>query len=142
MEIIENNYKEDKKDDYIYVCDNCNSKLNVEENDLKVGELGNYYFVCPCCGEKVFVDKSLKLNENNIKFPQHYYKCNDDSTVKISDEQIDAWVKACIKDCKEHNLDYRYMSSGDSIVFCMKDETEEEYIITVAKDYYESFISY
>ena len=97
MRVIEDNFNKNKfkKTENIYTCNNCMSKIDVDDKDLQVGELGNYYYICPCCGEKTYLDSGIELNKDNIRFPQHY--CSTLTGIDISDDKINKMVKECIE---------------------------------------------
>ena len=143
MRVIEDNFNKEKfkKTENIYTCNNCMSKIDVDDKDLQVGELGNYYYICPCCGEKTYLDSGIELNKDNIRFPQHY--CSTASGIDISDDKIDKMVKKCIERIEKIDSNFSYTATGNTFVLVTREyeDVEDGYNIYVSKEYYESYVS-
>ena len=143
MRVIEDNFNKEKfnKTENIYTCNNCMSKIDVEDKDVQVGELGNYYYVCPCCGERTYLDSGIELNKDNIRFPQHY--CSTASGIDISDDKIDKMVKKCIERIEKIDSNFSYTATGNTFVLVTREyeDVEDGYNIYVSKEYYESYVS-
>ena len=148
MRVIEDNFNKEKfnKTENIYTCNNCMSKVDVDDDDLQVGEFGNYYYVCPCCGEKTYLDSGIELNKDNIRFPQHY--CSTASGIDISDDKIDKMVKKCIERIEKIDSNFSYTATGNTFVLVTREYEDVEdgyntdgYNIYVSKEYYESYVS-
>ena len=132
-----------KTEDEIYkvTCDECGAQLECEREDIYNGAYGAWYVKCPECGQDVMVEKieSIELNESNIEYPKHFSAMSRDA-VDISNEKIQSWVRECLsglKDCEDG--DHMFVGSGNTMVFAFK--YEEEYVIYVAKNYSETFIT-
>ena len=143
MRVIEDNFNKNKfkKTENIYTCNNCTSKVDVDDKDLQVGELGNYYYICPCCGEKTYLDSGIELNKDNIRFPQHY--CSTLTGIDISDDKINKMVKECIERIEKIDSDFVYTATGNTFVLVTKEyeDVEDGYNIFVSKGYYESYVN-
>ena len=143
MRVIEDNFNKNKfnKTENIYMCNNCMSKVDVDDDDLQIGELGNYYYICPCCGEKTYLDSGIELNKDNIRFPQHY--CSTASGIDISDNKIDKMVKECIDRIEKIDSNFAYTATGNTFVLVTREyeDVEDGYNIYVSKGYYESYVS-
>ena len=143
MRVIEDNFNKEKfnKTENIYTCNNCMSKIDVDDKDLQVGELGNYYYICPCCGEKTYLDSSIELNKDNIRFPQHY--CSTLTGIDISDDKINKMVKECIERIEKIDSDFVYTATGNTFVLVTREheDVEDGYNIFVSKGYYESYVN-
>ena len=124
-------------------CDECDIKIGYDSSDVRIGAYGCGYITCPKCGELVFLDDpehSLILTPDNIQFPLHFYKTGKNA-VKNTDEEINTYIKECVRDLEKSEEDYgvfRYTGSGNTMVFTFK--YEDEYAIFVARDFYESSI--
>ena len=140
MRVIEDNFNKEKfkKTENIYTCNNCMSKVDVDDDDLQIGELGNYYYTCPCCGENTYLDSGIELNKDNIRFPQHY--CSTLTGIDISDDKINKMVKECIERIEKIDSDFVYTATGNTFVLVIK-EGDDGYYIFVSKGYYESYVN-
>lgn len=143
MKIIKDNTITEniKKKTYNIICRHCGSELEISNDDLTYGAFGVGYINCPCCGKKneneYFDD--IDLNFENLCFPQHYY-CFKDG-INLSNDEINEDVRHLLEElnnCEEEYGVYRFVGSGNSIIFCFK--FEDEYAIYVCKDYYETSI--
>ena len=143
MRVIEDNFNKEKfnKTENIYTCNNCMSKIDVDDKDLQVGELGNYYYICPCCGVKAYLDSGIELNKDTIRFPQHYYSTA--SGIDISDNKIDKMVKECIDRIEKIGSNFAYTATGNTFVLVTREyeDVEDGYNIFVSKGYYESYVN-
>lgn len=126
---------------YKQLCGECRSELEFGAEDAYEGALGAMYIKCPVCGHELIVGEldGVNLNSNNIEFPKHFFKFNG---VDIDDEEIQQWVRKCLKVAEESDAPYGYFvqtGSGNSRVILMA--YEDEYNIVVAKNYYETSVS-
>lgn len=142
MEIIENNYKPNDTKHEVksnkVVCENCGSKLIIDDNDLIIGEYGAKCWVCAACGESNYVDEGITLTEKNVIFPQHF--SNTLNAVEIKDEEITKWVREAVA-VMDKNIDYSYHASGDTAVIAFKsDEDYNDVTVIVARKYHETFV--
>ena len=88
----------------VATCDDCDERIDVYNEERKYGYLGMPYIDCPSCGGKAYIEdeNGIMIDENNIKFPDHFYKFGrDENSIKINDEEITVWVKRALKRIKE-----------------------------------------
>lgn len=135
------NKKKEEQKIYHQTCDQCGVELEFEYNDTYEGALGARYVECPECGREIMVTElaGTKLTSKNIEFPRHFFA---PSGVDIDDEQIQEWVRKCLKVAEESDEPYGYFvrtGSGNTEVILMA--YEEEYNIIITKDYYETSIN-
>lgn len=147
MKVIKNNnnnVKETKsKFPMKVICEHCKSEIELEENDVEVGKLGLYYFNCPCCGELSDINDGIDLTSENLDFPKHYYHFGDG--VHISDKEINSYVKECINSLRnstDENFYHTCTGSGDTIVHVSRYDDDENFVINVCRNYYETEIPY
>lgn len=150
MKIIKNNNipKEEKvkpKFPMKLTCENCGSEFEIDEDDVKIGYLGLYKLKngCPCCGEGVEIDDGINLTSENLHFPQHYYSF--ENGVDLSNEEIDRYVKEYIKALRNSDnkeFYHVYTGSGNTLIHITRYNDDEEFVVQVAKGYYEVDIPY
>ena len=122
------------------VCENCDHVFYVDKKMLKNIEYGEYglpFIECPYCMRKTVVDeeKALDLDENNLKYPQHF-SCQKNSkhVVEIDDKEIDEQCRKTLKRLKEDKIgDFNFWATGDTAIIGLK--FADEYQIIVAKKY-------
>ena len=121
---------------FITKCEYCDTELELDESDVHIGSCGLYDYICPCCNMKNELDEGIELNKNNLQFPIHYYSFENGK--EVNDEEINKWVKQGIEYLEEHIDEYLWFTgTGDSKVFVQKFDGDNEYSITVCKNYYE-----
>lgn len=124
-------------------CADCKVKLEYDVEDIQVGACGCAYIKCPKCGELIFIDSevySIILTKDNIRFPQHFFEPGP-NVVSLSNQKINQYIRECINSLEERKEDYggyALAGSGNTLVFAVK--YEDEYVIYVTKEYYESSI--
>lgn len=137
IKLVEKKVEENKI--YRKTCNECGATFEFEKNDAYAGELGCYYVVCPGCHTDVYVDEiePLELDENNIKFPTHFYKFGTkDGAVDIEDEQIQRWVRECLGQIKQNDdAPFGIAGSGNTLVIVLN--FDDAYEVIVAKNYYD-----
>ena len=117
-------------------CEYCDTELELDESDVHISSYGLYDYICPCCNMKNKLDEGIDLNKDNLQFPIHYYSFENGK--EVQDEKIDKWVKKGIEYLEEHTDEYLYCTgTGNSKVFVQKFDGDNEYSITVCKNYYE-----
>ena len=140
MRVIENNYNANPTNSQKLtrvICEECNSKVDIDESDLEVGEYGCKYWTC-ICGYKNYIDDDITLTEANIQYPQHFAQYTDGSV--LSDDETNKYVKTAISGLKK-GIDYSYAGTADTLVIAFKsDDDEREADVIVAKDYYQTFV--
>lgn len=145
MKIIKNNYSKFDKElvEFKCTCPNCQSILETDENDVQYDrEYMEHYVICPCCHMRItseYFERNVTLD--NISYPFDFYQYeNHDSLKKLSDEEINNYIKQCINFLKYNpNEPYKYMGTGDSFVVVFNHDNE--YYIVVAKNYWDSSIN-
>lgn len=127
---------------YRQLCEECRAELEYAFDDTHEGAYGLRYLICPACGKEVITNlDGTKLNSNNIEFPKHFYKTSENA-VDIRDEEIQKWVRKCLKTAEESDEPYGYfIETGVGNARVILIEYEDEHVIVVAKDYYEVSIS-
>ena len=121
------------------ICDNCNERTEVYDHPRKYGYLGMPYIDCPRCGGKAYMEdeEGIVVDENNIKFPDHFYKFGSDKdSIEIGDEELTVWAKRALKRIKEtKGSDFYIEATGDSC--CIGLNFEDEITVIICKGYYE-----
>lgn len=130
------------------ICEQCESELEYEESDIYVGDLGAAYVRCPICGCENLLEgdsHEIVLTEDNVKFPDHFFHYDGNGrTVDLFDEEtIRGYIKKGIKWLRTHPDEYKwFISSGDMYLDITKCIDDEEYVVILCKDYYESYIPF
>lgn len=125
---------------YHQMCDDCAAELEFEYEDTYEGALGARYVRCPECSREVSIDEieSKALTPETIEFPKHFF---EPSGVDIPNEEIQKWVRNCLKIAEESKEPYGYfVHQGTSNAVVVLLVYENEYDIIVTKDYYEAVI--
>lgn len=148
MKILEDNFTnknilEDKQ--YELTCEGCNSKLGYERADVTNLMYGLPYLKCPLCGQfNEINDESLelKLTKDNVIYPMHFNHTSKHYGAKeISDEDVNKYIKQFVEAAIENNIDdWSGHVTGDLFLNIRKDDEFNEYEITVARDFYSTFI--
>ena len=129
------NQKKEQPKVYRQMCDKCMADLECEYEDTYEGALGARYIKCPQCDNEVLMDEidGVELTENSIEFPKHFF---GPGGVDIPDDQIQEWVRNCLKIAKKENSSGYFVeqSTGNTAVIVLV--YEDEYEILVTKDYY------
>ena len=135
MKIIQNNYTKENEVSEEYICEECNSVFEYDDYDIYTDKDGIERVDCPCCSHSCIVYTPPTIE--TIKFPKDFYQFGiHNGAVNISDNEINDYIKKCIKWLIENpNETYRYMASGDTFV-CVFNH-EDEYYIMVTKNYFD-----
>lgn len=124
---------------YRQLCEFCRAELEFSFDDTHEGELGLRFLICPVCGEETLTElDATKLTSDNIEFPKHFMAMGENA-IDIDNEEIQKWVRRCLKKAEESNDLYGYFfvtGTGNTKVILMA--YKDEYDIVVAKDYYEA----
>ena len=123
-------------------CDECGAELECNDKDAHEGVYGCYYVTCPECGNECIVDDKpcVELDSSNIQFPLHFASPSS-KAIKLEDEEIQKYGRQCLKSLENAKEDWGVFSltgTGNTMVFAFK--YEDEYVVYVTKDYYETFI--
>lgn len=129
------------------VCDRCGSELEYEKEDTRIGYLGVTHLDCPLCGEEIMLEgneQDIFLTKDNIKFPTHFYHFSKETGAKeIPSYRIEEYIRKGIDFLRENKEEfYWYSGTGDSRIFVFRYDGDEMYDIVVAKDFYETEISF
>ena len=145
MKIIKNNHKDDNKGKKVIIkctCPNCTSIIEFDENDVKYDkEYDEKYVICPCCNVSItdeYFNREVTLD--NIYYPFDFYKYDNSSTVFLSNEEINKYIKECINFLKYNpNESYKYIGTGNSFIIGFNHK--DEYYFVVAKNYEDASVS-
>lgn len=124
-------------------CESCDSEFEADEDDTYIGALGCRYVKCPCCEYENILDDGITLTTENLSFPKHYF--NFKNAVKLSDNDVDRYVKECIealRNSKDKNFYATHTGTGDTHVFVFKYDGDEEYVVYVGKGGYETNVPF
>lgn len=152
MKVLVNNYKGEpvKEVECSYPkkvkCDECGSELEYEKSDVEFKSYGCPCITCPLCGEDTFLEDEdeLTLTKDNISFPIHFYHTSKETgAVEISNEEIKRRIQEAINTLRERKdiCDW-LIGSGDTYVMVTKCVEDEAYNVFVAKDFYETMVSF
>lgn len=125
------------------ICNNCGSKLEVEDGDAYVGHLGAMYYKCPVCSEENMVDEleGITLTKDNIEFPIHFYYFGNG--VDLSSEEIRKYINDAINFFRNNPDNFCYTTgSGNTGILVQNFSGDHEYHVVVTKDFYETEIPY
>ena len=146
MRIIHNNLETQKTipKTQEYDCEYCGSTIEVDADDLHEGWLGAMFFTCPVCGKENMSDIETELpTKDSVEFPKHFRKSSvDNDAVDISDEEIQKVIRELANKLWDNTNDFEYVSTGygNFVVFIENNASENEYEITVCKNYWEGCI--
>lgn len=121
-----------EKENKTHFCNNCGKTFVVNEIEYK--DYGVPFAHCPFCNieEEIEEVPSLKINENNLLYPNHFVSFKDG--VKIENSKIQEWCRECLRNLKEHpDNHFATIGSGDTIVIGKK--YEDEIYLYVGKGY-------
>lgn len=119
------------------ICDNCGAELEIDEADVHIGCYGLEYVTCPECDKKTAVNDCRSMPPT---FPTTFYHFEEGVDTKVlTDEETQNLVDeiAKYKD-KLKPCEFVSTSAGDTKVFAEK--FEDDFVITVAKNYWEDSI--
>lgn len=129
-------------------CPHCDSVIAYKNCDIKYGTLGIPFITCPCCGDNIDLENEepMVLTRDNVRFPEHYYKFNnDDGVVKVTDERVDTYVRQCIdtfRNAASNDFNALRIGEGNTEVFVFRYDGDEEYVVYVGKNGYETNIPF
>lgn len=157
MKVLKNNYKgivthesNVKTNSYPrkLICGKCDSELQYDVEDLVEGVYGAMHVVCPLCGHSNMLDgdeHDVTVTKDNIKFPTHFHHTSVETGAvdNCNAEHVKKCVKEAIKYFRENKNEFAYtMSSGTTTVHVFRYTGDEEYVVVVSKDYYETYIPF
>lgn len=109
------------------VCSECGTEF---EASPYIGAYGAKYVKCPRCGNEEWYNDGIELTQENITFPQHFFRFGDGGK-QMSDDETTKWVRECISRLKQGD-DFYYINSGDTLCIALK--TDEEATVFVCKE--------
>ena len=127
----------------IEICDICNRPFNFNGEQITYRDYGIPYIRCPHCEEwtQLYQQEELKLDENNLCYPQHF-ACQKDSeyVAHITDQEVQQECRKILARLKKVPTgEYLFWGTGD--VFIVGFKLEDEYNIIVAHNYDEISIA-
>lgn len=136
IKVINSNQK------YKVKCPTCNSELEFESNDISENWQNNKYITCPNCARSIYLNpdnyNKIQTDIEDVEFPDSFYSFEDG--LKISNEQINKWIKEATKNLKKEPENSFYnICSGDTAVIVLKYENNT-YSVYVCKGYYQTTI--
>lgn len=108
-------------------CSECDEEYAVSPY---IGAYGAKYVKCPRCGNEEWFDDGIELTQENITFPQHFFRFGDGGK-QMSDDETTKWVRECISRLKQGD-DFYYINSGDTLCIALK--TDDEATVFVCKE--------
>lgn len=134
-------------------CEHCGSIIELEsEDDFHEGYHGMMFFKCPCCCKESYIDYpdiDKKVTIDNLNFPDNFwhFDSTDGETVHVQDEDVAEYIKNGILKLREHRFDddygdMFYTGSGDTLVYIKRYPGDEEYMVCVAQNYYQTEIPF
>lgn len=128
-------------------CSQCASELEITEEDTHIGWLGARCITCPCCGEESIVEEidGITLTKDNIEFPKHFMRTNKEMrrVKEIEPPAIEKEIKEGIDYFRENKDEWVWFTTyGDLFIVIFRNSEDEDYYITVTKDFYETYIPF
>lgn len=134
-------------------CEHCGSIIELEsENDFHEGYLGMMYFKCPCCKKEACVDHpdlDKKVTIDNLNFPDNFwhFDSTDGDGVHVQDKEVTDYIKEAILRLRKNRFDDDYgdtfyTGTGDTFVYVKRYPGDEEYMVVVAQNYYQTEIPF
>lgn len=147
MKVIKNKLKKENDDQVKRItCENCGSILEVERSDVEIGNFGLSYVICPVCERQTFTnvdDWDEKITIDNLVFPEHFYHFGGYGAKTMDNEEIISAARRGINHFRDNPKEFAWFTqSGDSSVSVWNMPGDEDYIVRVAKGYYEVEIPY
>lgn len=133
--------KESENEKYC-TCPSCSARIGYVDADLYLVR-GGSGFECPKCHVEFPVERHACA-----EFPKAYYHFGvHDGAVDMSNEEINKWIKAGLKEMKKrhiadnNNYDNWYAACGNTIVW-MERSDDDAVDVMVAKNYYSTTVNY
>lgn len=156
MKVLKNNYDCCPEKDVVevnpyprkMVCERCGSELEYEESDVRVGIYGCAIVDCPLCGQDNILDdseKTLVLTVDNVEFPVHFSHTSTENAVDcFNNETIKEYIRKAITYLRKYHDETHYGGhmTGNLYINVDKWNGDEQYEVTVSKDFYDTFIPF
>lgn len=157
MKVLKDNYKEasikeevKKINPYprVLVCEKCRSELEYEKSDLRMGALGCMYLDCPCCGYDNMIEENegtITLTVDNVIFPTHFFHTsNKHGAVDCcNNENVKKEIYRGIDYLRKNRDQFDWMTGyGDLYINITRYDGDENYVVFVSNDYYETYIPF
>ena len=139
----ENEFFLKKYNSDIETCDNCKNTFNFD-GEITYRDYGIPYTRCPICKEwtELYNQPELKLDENNLNYPQHFScQINSKGVVHIPDQEVEIQCRKILSKLKTLPVgEYLLWATGD--VYIVGFKFIDEYNIIVAHNYDEISIEH
>ena len=123
---------------YKAMCECCEREFEYTKDNVLIQDFGCANVICPHCKASTPADDvfNLKLDENNLVFPQHFFEFCEKEENSILDEEINKEIKKHLKLLREKEKDTNFecLRFGNILIFIFKNN--ETFSIFVAKGYY------
>lgn len=120
----------------ITTCPHCNYTISYTEDDVERVDDEHMGVYCPHCNG-IIETKRIKP----FTFPDSFYQFSvSGGAVEMSNEKIQEYINIVRRELEQECEvgEYTFIGSGDTMVFGFK--FEDEYVIYVAKNYWEDII--
>lgn len=121
----------------ITTCPHCQYTISYTEDEVERVDDEHMGVYCPQC-EGVIVTK----NVTPFTFPDSFYQYSiSEDVVEINNEKIQEYINIVRRELEQECEvgEYSFTGSGDTMVFGFK--FEDEYVIYVAKNYWEDSVA-
>lgn len=154
MKVLKDNYSynhnKDVKIENPYprktVCERCSSELEYDKSDIRIGEYGCAIVNCPLCGHDSILDEEcMTLTKDNVKFPEHFSHTSTENAVDVfNNETIKKYIHKAIDYLRKYNDTTHYGGhiTGNLYLTVDKWNGDENYEVTVSKDFYNTYIQF
>ena len=152
MKVLKNNYNamDDVPIENPYprkvTCERCGSELEYEKSDVRIGVYGCSIVDCPLCGEEILLDDGgLTLTKDNVEFPTHFSHTSSENAVDVfNNETIKKYIHKAIDYLRKYNDETHYGGhiTGNLYIEVDKWSGDENYEVTVSKDFYNTYIPF
>ena len=128
-------------------CEYCGSVLSYEKADMREGFLGYMYIDCPLCGEEIILEDEEHIvpTMKNIKFPTHFWHISkEDGAVDCcNNESVKEAICKGIEYFRKNKDEFNWFTAtGNLYVDIHRYDGDEEYVVMVTNNYYETHIPF
>ena len=128
--------KEIEKRPIITTCPHCQYTISYTEDEVERVEDDGLGIICPHCGTAIVTKNIVPFT-----FPDSFYQYGvSQDAIKMNNERVQEYINTVKRkleqECKTG--EYAFTGAGDTMVFGFK--MEDEYIIYVAKNYWEDSV--
>ena len=138
--------KEEKKL-YRCECENCGTYVEFSGEESYCKPDGLNYIICPVCKRETNTwaeELEFNVTLDNMVFPGSFTHFGTSAgAVKLKDEEVIKYIKEGIEYLRENPDNFCWScGTGDTMIFIQNFSGDENYVITVAKNYYELNLAY